>query len=242
VGVVFAYGQTGSGKTHTMNGLMDSLLEDVFRPTVVGEAPRAVSFSYLEMLGTVVTDCLVRTQPKGGVQIGEAIDGRVLTRNLSIHAAANAAELGRLVKVAQSKRSVACTARNDESSRSHGVAIVTLGPPGSKEAPEEAYAPAHGVLYIIDLAGSERAADSTNHSKERMEVCACVCVPFIPSHHLGRGLGACFTLASLRKREVPTHTHTHTHSLSLLACAHTGENPSCGLLFRLSSHGAAAGV
>lgn len=184
VGVVFAYGQTGSGKTHTMNGLMDSLLEDVFRPTVVGEAPRAVSFSYLEMLGTVVTDCLVPTQPKGGVQIGEAIDGRVLTRNLSTHWAADAAELGRLVKVAQSKRSVACTARNDESSRSHGVAIVTVGPPGSKEASEEAYAPAHGVLYIIDLAGSERAADSTNHSKERMEVCVwvggwvclCVCV------------------------------------------------------------------
>jgi chromosomal replication initiation ATPase DnaA len=35
VGVVFAYGQTGSGKTHTMNGLMDGLLDDVFRPAKV---------------------------------------------------------------------------------------------------------------------------------------------------------------------------------------------------------------
>jgi hypothetical protein len=33
---------------------------------------------------------------------------------------------------AQSRRSTACTARNDESSRSHGVAVITLGPPGSK--------------------------------------------------------------------------------------------------------------
>jgi hypothetical protein len=28
---------------------------------------------------------------------------------------------------------------------------------------------AHGVLYVIDLAGSERAADTAGHSKERME-------------------------------------------------------------------------
>jgi len=28
--------------------------------------------------------------------------------------------------------------------------------------------PHHGTIYVIDLAGSERAADSKNHSKERM--------------------------------------------------------------------------
>ena len=29
-----------------------------------------MSFSYIEMLGAVITDCLVSVQPKGGVQIG----------------------------------------------------------------------------------------------------------------------------------------------------------------------------
>ena len=37
---------------------------------------------------------------------------------------------------------------------------------GGDEAGEP---PAPGRLYVIDLAGSERAADSKDHSKERME-------------------------------------------------------------------------
>ena len=69
VGVVFAYGQTGSGKTHTMSGVMEACMDDVFA-SAAGEGRRAVTFSYFEVLGTAITDCLVPTQPKGGVQIG----------------------------------------------------------------------------------------------------------------------------------------------------------------------------
>jgi chromosomal replication initiation ATPase DnaA len=69
VGVVFAYGQTGSGKTHTMNGLMDGLLADIAH-TAHGKERRKVTFAYFEVLGNNINDCLVATQPKGGVQIG----------------------------------------------------------------------------------------------------------------------------------------------------------------------------
>ena len=55
-------------------------------------------------------------------------------------------------------RSTAATSRNDTSSRSHGCGILTI-----KDVETEI----EGKLYIIDLAGSERAADSKNHDKVR---------------------------------------------------------------------------
>ena len=125
VGVVFAYGQTGSGKTHTMNGLMDGIV-----PCLFGE-DRTVRFSYFEALGTNISDCLVRTQAPKGVQIGEGMDGRVITRGLSEHEVQSAAELSSLVEVAKSRRTTAATEKNDASSRSHGIAVISIGQPGS---------------------------------------------------------------------------------------------------------------
>jgi kinesin family protein 2/24 len=111
----------------------------------------------------------------------------VLVKGLSSHQASSPDELARLVRVAQSRRSTAATERNGASSRSHGIAIINIGQPGSAAAagggkgwaganqtlslsrddgPDTA--PTDGVLYVIDLAGSERAADSAGHSKERM--------------------------------------------------------------------------
>ena len=83
----------------------------------------------------------------------------------------------RLIDVAQSRRSTAATERNAASSRSHGVGIITVGSSlsntqgdgGDGEEEEDPYGPRPGVLYVIDLAGSERSSDSANHSKERMD-------------------------------------------------------------------------
>ena len=81
---------------------------------ILTPTPHRVSFSYMELLGSDITDCLADAcdggsgagdggdggggggaaeggvggeEAKGyqGVQIGEALDGRVITRNLSVH-------------------------------------------------------------------------------------------------------------------------------------------------------------
>ncbi|GMH49338.1 hypothetical protein TrLO_g4672 [Triparma laevis f. longispina] len=155
VGVVFAYGQTGSGKTHTMNGIMDELIK-----SSLFSDQTEVSLSYLEILGQDIRDCL----GSGGsnvkpVAIGEALDGRILTRNLTNHVCADPEALTVLVEKAKSQRSTAATSRNDTSSRSHGCGILTI---------KDIETGIEGKLYIIDLAGSERAADSKNHDKVRM--------------------------------------------------------------------------
>lgn len=163
VGVIFAYGQTGSGKTHTMNGIMDGIINDLYRDEQIEK--RQTKFSYLEVLGSTISDCLGRDGP--AVQIGEALDGRVLTRNLSEHVVRSRTDLIALVKVAQKRRSTAATEKNDASSRSHGIAILEVGQPQEHGYQDVSLTP--GRLYIIDLAGSERAADSKEHSKARMD-------------------------------------------------------------------------
>ena len=60
VGVIFAYGQTGSGKTFTMSAMMDRVVAELFPSDGASDAAtaRAARFSYLEILGSAVHDCL----------------------------------------------------------------------------------------------------------------------------------------------------------------------------------------
>lgn len=161
VGVIFAYGQTGSGKTHTMSGILDILSSSGIFSDLTD-----VSFSYLEMLGSKIKDCLpIRDETAPGkenedIQIGEGLNGAILIRNIAIHTVNNADQLGVLIKRANATRATAMTSKNDTSSRSHGVAILKVK--NKKTAVE-------GLLHVIDLAGSESSKDSKDHNKERMK-------------------------------------------------------------------------
>uniref|UniRef100_A0A7S4T5M3 Kinesin-like protein n=1 Tax=Ditylum brightwellii TaxID=49249 RepID=A0A7S4T5M3_9STRA len=147
VGVIFAYGQTGSGKTHSMNGMMDHILQsDLFNDST------SISFSYIEILGTYINDCLgpndSRHSSDEAVAIGETMDGRAVVRNISSHVVQSSEELSTLVERAKSLRSTAATEKNATSSRSHGIGIITC---------TDRKTNIEGSLYVIDLAGSERS-------------------------------------------------------------------------------------
>ena len=166
-GVIFAYGQTGSGKTHTMNHLMDrvavSLLmanKDTTDTTDTTAKKKTVQFSYLEILGNDLTDTLV---PENVVKMGETEDGSVELRNLSKHTIDSSEALLSLIATAKAKRSVAATESNDASSRSHGIAMFTVGAESSGENSATV-----GKLYVIDLAGSESTKDVKKHDRARM--------------------------------------------------------------------------
>merc|ERR1719183_853433 len=137
-----------------MNALMDRLGDELWSSDVSG----TVTFSYFELLGKDLSDCLTEEQPEKGVQLSE-VDGEVHVTGLSVHAVATAAELAALVGTAKARRSTAATEANETSSRSHGVGVISVKQGECKE----------GRLYIIDLAGSEGAKDVKGHSKERME-------------------------------------------------------------------------
>ena len=158
VGVIFSYGQTGSGKTHTITGVLDILAtSEIFSDL------NTITFSYIEMLGRDIRDCLpdADSDDEGKkVQIGEALDGAVLIRNMATHTISDANQFATLIQLANSTRSTAATAKNETSSRSHGIAIVKVT---NKKTGVE------GSLYVIDLAGSESAKDSKDHDSARMK-------------------------------------------------------------------------
>jgi kinesin family protein 2/24 len=175
-GVIFAYGQTGSGKTHTMNHIMDRMAVDLCADL----AARPVRFSYLEILGNELTDTLwdgsaapAAAEDKGAagaagkhqhqhaVKMGEAESGAVELRGLGEHNVTSADHLLALIARAKAKRCVAATEMNGASSRSHGVALFTVG-----RQPRDGVQ--DGKLYVIDLAGSENSKDLQKHDRARM--------------------------------------------------------------------------
>lgn len=71
-------------------------------------------------------------------------------------------ELISLIERSIAFRKTASTSSNDLSSRTHAVCRLRITNPAVLSAPE-------GVLFLIDLAGSEAAADIAEHTAERMK-------------------------------------------------------------------------
>ena len=78
------------------------------------------------------------------------------------HKPSSAAELLDTVDHGMSFRKSAPTLKNDTSSRSHAVCRIRIVNKDTAEVPD-------GLLFLVDLAGSEAAADSKDHSQDRMK-------------------------------------------------------------------------
>ena len=79
---------------------------------------------------------------------------------LSEHVISSAEDLMKLIEKGASNRSTGSTSANRDSSRSHAVLQLHLRKPNSSKIDEE-----HGRLTFIDLAGSERGADTDQASR-----------------------------------------------------------------------------
>ncbi|CAM6020101.1 unnamed protein product [Sphagnum balticum] len=168
---MFAYGQTGSGKTHTMlgnpdvpgeGGVIPRSLEQVFQSS---QALCAQGWSFrmqasmLEIYNETIRDLLV----KGSVNsdsskqyvVKHDSNGNTSVSDLTLVDVTHWKEVSNLLHQASQSRSVGKTAMNEQSSRSH--CVFTLRISGVNESTEQQV---HGVLNLIDLAGSERLSRS----------------------------------------------------------------------------------
>lgn len=182
-GTCFAYGQTGSGKTYTMGPLPIRAAADIF--SIIEAAPEYSALSLhvacYEIYGGKVFDLLntrqrldVREDAKRRVQVVGLKEVEVECIDI----------LMKLCDHAACTRSTGSTGANDESSRSHSIMVFSLrapapvaptGPgipprprastlrPGQEEPPKLRNI---GKLTFIDLAGSERGADTYENDKQ----------------------------------------------------------------------------
>ncbi|XP_016068397.1 PREDICTED: chromosome-associated kinesin KIF4A-like [Miniopterus natalensis] len=163
---VLAYGQTGSGKTYSMGGVYTAEQGD--EPTV-GVIPRAIQLlfkeidksdfeftlkvSYLEIYNEEILDLLclshekssqinIREDPKEGIKIVGLTEKTVLV----------ALDMVSYLEQGNSCRTVASTAMNSQSSRSHAIFTVSI----EQRKKSDKDSSFRSKLHLVDLAGSER--------------------------------------------------------------------------------------
>ncbi|XP_037293630.1 kinesin-like protein KIF19 [Manduca sexta] len=150
-GAVFAYGATGAGKTHTMTGLMTRALNHLFTSIAESEGPSAyeVKMSYIEIYNENIRDLL--NPSAGPLELrDEGSSGAPVVAGLSEVCAKSAGHVAELLARGDRARIAEPTQANQHSSRGHALLSVTV-------SKQEGGCTQRGRLFLIDLAGSERA-------------------------------------------------------------------------------------
>ncbi|XP_061435941.1 kinesin-like protein KIFC1 [Lethenteron reissneri] len=190
---IFAYGQTGSGKTFTMEGpdeadfsphtegVIPRAVKQIFSAARQLE-PKGWNYtfraSFIEIYNENLRDLLAgprtgKSQPleikqaplkgSGGSAAAAATTAQLTVTNLLYTPVTTEAELERLLLIAKGNRSVASTAANNRSSRSHSVFQLHIR--GSNDVTGQQFT---SQLNLVDLAGSERL-DKSQSTGERLK-------------------------------------------------------------------------
>ncbi|KAL6563256.1 Kinesin-like protein KIN-13B [Orobanche hederae] len=163
----FAYGQTGSGKTYTMKPLPLKAVRDILR--LMHHTYRNQGFqlfvSFFEIYGGKLYDLL---SDRKKLCMREDGKQQVCIVGLQEYRVSDVETVKELIEKGNATRSTGTTGANEESSRSHAILQLTIK--RSADGSESKPARVVGKLSFIDLAGSERGADTTDNDKQtRME-------------------------------------------------------------------------
>lgn len=169
IATVFCYGQTGSGKTFTMTGIEQGVADDIFKEALNyrkrtekswerEDSGFELNFSFFELYGN---DCFDLLNSKSELKILEDKFGSIQLSGLTENILKNSNHMHDLIAKGSALRKTVATMKNSVSSRSHAICRIRIVNQLLSEAED-------GILYLIDLAGSESSADSAKHDKERM--------------------------------------------------------------------------
>uniref|UniRef100_A0A8C6N272 Kinesin family member 4 n=1 Tax=Mus spicilegus TaxID=10103 RepID=A0A8C6N272_MUSSI len=164
---VLAYGQTGSGKTYSMGGAYTAEQE---HDSAIGVIPRVIQLlfkeinkksdfeftlkvSYLEIYNEEILDLLcssrekatqinIREDPKEGIKIVGLTEKTVLVASDTVSC----------LEQGNNSRTVASTAMNSQSSRSHAIFTISI----EQRKKNDKNSSFRSKLHLVDLAGSER--------------------------------------------------------------------------------------
>lgn len=188
-GTVFAYGMTGTGKTFSMQGTATSpgviplAITDIF--SFIRETPQReflLRVSYLEIYNEKIHDLLSAPAANGAgapqseeIKLREDSKRGVYATPLKEEIVQSPTQLLRVIARGDHARRTGSTQFNNHSSRSHAVVQIVVESrervPGGVSPQEKRTAMVPGgvrvsTLSLIDLAGSERAADDKERRAE----------------------------------------------------------------------------
>ncbi|KAI2470025.1 kinesin-domain-containing protein [Annulohypoxylon bovei var. microspora] len=188
-GTVFAYGMTGTGKTFSMQGTASSpgviplAITDIF--SYIRETPSReflLRVSYLEIYNERIHDLLSMASGGGAgagaqeeIKLREDSKRGVYATPLKEEIVQSPTQLLRVIARGDQARRTASTQFNARSSRSHAVVQIVVEsreriPGGAGGESKRSGLPPGGVrvstLSLIDLAGSEKAAESKERRTE----------------------------------------------------------------------------
>lgn len=169
---IFAYGPTGAGKTYTMVGTdvepgimvltLNYLYQEMHRTR--HDQKYSVKMSYLEIYNEMVRDLLNPTSDF--LDVREDTKG-VQVAGLTEYEALTTSEIMELLSRGNKERMCEPTAVNETSSRSHAILQVTVEQRSRvRDITDEVKI---AKLFMIDLAGSERASQTQNKGKRLIE-------------------------------------------------------------------------
>jgi centromeric protein E len=190
-GTVFAYGMTGTGKTFSMQGtatnpgVIPLAITDIF--SYIRETPHReflLRVSYLEIYNEKINDLLAgsvagmngQPGPQEEIKLREDSKRGVYATPLKEEIVQSPTQLLRVIARGDNARRVAGTQFNAHSSRSHAVVQIVVesreraplvtSTLGNKRSPIVPGGVRVSTLSLIDLAGSEKAADSKERRTE----------------------------------------------------------------------------
>ncbi|CAH8494293.1 unnamed protein product [Schistosoma turkestanicum] len=181
---VFAYGQTGSGKTYTMGtciseniadtsvGIVPRIIKDLFEKMPDYEYEYTVKVSFLEIYKEDIHD-LLGEDVSASLQIREE-NQLIKIPGLTETVVTSPEEVLYLLQCGSTKRSVASTAMNLKSSRSHAILTLCflLRPKITGIDVENSGDTLTAKLHLVDLAGSERIKKTHAEVIDLRKVCA----------------------------------------------------------------------
>uniref|UniRef100_A0A0D9WCZ4 Kinesin-like protein n=1 Tax=Leersia perrieri TaxID=77586 RepID=A0A0D9WCZ4_9ORYZ len=167
----FAYGQTGSGKTYTMQPLPLRAAQDMVRllhQPIYRNQNFKLWLSYFEIYGGKLFDLL---SDRRHLLMREDGKKQVCIVGLQEFEVSDVQIVKEYIERGNAARSTGSTGANEESSRSHAILQLavkkhTVVPDTRRRDRDVVNTKAVGKISFIDLAGSERGADTTDNDRQ----------------------------------------------------------------------------
>jgi len=174
-GTVLCYGQTSAGKTHTMigdqsdvnlRGIIPRVIESLFSE-IQTKNDKTITFkvSYAEIYNETIVDLFNPTSSEN-ITINEHSKKGIFLKGLTHKVCNTQQEALQHLMQGEINRTVASTAMNSKSSRSHAIFTIYLEIKPKVELGEKIV---YSKINLVDLAGSERTKKTKSEGKTLVE-------------------------------------------------------------------------